>query len=190
MDQSHILSIRVAAKTAANEYRVVIVDLAAQSFICDCIGTENELCAHVDAVIRCGERHMVHPHDRPNADFASASMAAVVVPPPSWKASWQRNKAWRGLPIAERRIPASPPRQRDPSKPLVAFTGQGPRSRTDYIEDARAYGWEVTNGPSSSLRYLIAGEDQVSNRKLATARRNGTEIVSYENWETIVRSNR
>lgn len=69
--------------------------------------------------------------------------------------------------------------------PVVTFSGQGPRSRNDYVEEAVAAGWIVWGKPVEGLDVMVIGEDH-SARKVDWCKRRGVPVISYEQWQTTI----
>jgi hypothetical protein len=89
-------TIRVAAKTSS-AWRVIKIPKGQGTIVCSCYGFDGNICSHIDAVLLCGEQHMVHPEDRALLPSAIASARGRISVPVTWRASWKRERAWRGL---------------------------------------------------------------------------------------------
>lgn len=175
------ITIRVAAKTAAGEYRTIAISDDGSKIECDCKGFGVNFCAHIDAVLVAQERAMVHKDDLAQADQAMALIAADIVAPDGWKDAWRKNLRWRGLSgrIATRRV-------RDASKPLVCFTGNPGRPRAELKAEAELAGWETIDSPSPYTDVLVVADPLATTGKLKAARKNGTPIVTLEEWSLLM----
>lgn len=175
------ISIRVSAKTVVNEYRTIVVADDGSSTACDCGGFGGAICSHIDAVLVAQERAMVHEDDWAQADQAVAVVAGRIVVPEDWRASWRKNLRWRGLSRQGviRRV-------RDESKPRVCFTGPMDRPRAELREEAERCGWEVMGNVGPSTDVLVAADPTDGSRKLQSARKNATPIVTPEEWTVLM----
>lgn len=176
------MKIRVQSKSAAEEYRLISVSPDGARVLCDCDGFDGTICSHIDAALIAQERAMVHPDDRTTAEKAINAIAGRLTIPTDWKGSWRKNLRWRGLssrgPI-NRKI-------RDESKPLVCFTGKLHRERADLITEAEASGWETIDSPSPYTSVLVAADPSGTSSKLVKARKNGTPIITGEEWAMLI----
>jgi len=175
------ISIRVIAKTAAAQPRTIVVSDDGGSVSCDCAGFGGDFCSHIDAVLVAQERAMVVADDIDLARRAIEVIAGRLCPPESWMGAWRKNLRWRGL-TGEGRSR----RVRDQAKPLVCFTGTLDQPRSKLIEEARTYGWETIDVPSPFIDVLVAADPQGSSGKLKTARKNGTPIITREEWSVLM----
>jgi hypothetical protein len=176
------ISIRVRAKTQLDSHRVVTVDLDGRVAHCDCSGFDGVICAHIDAVLIAGERAMVHPDDAANASTAFDALSGAIQLPAEWKGSWRRDMRWRGLTSTERARSSKIDRG---GRPVVCFTGKLPLSREELCTDAEARGWATIDSASPSTDVLVAADPLGGSGKLAKARRLGTPILSYEEWQGL-----
>lgn len=170
------ISIRVLAKTE-DQQRVITVADNGSSFACNCDGFNGLICSHIDAVLIAQERAMVHPDDWPLADQAVNLVSRHIVVPDDWKGSWRKNLVWRGL---------SNSRVRDGSKPLVCFTGTLDRPRPLLKKEAESLGWETIDSPSPFTDVLVAADPLGTSGKLNAARKNGTPIITSEEWSILL----
>lgn len=70
--------------------------------------------------------------------------------------------------------------------PLVSFTGQSTESRTTYMAEAKANGWDCWGKPTELVDILVKGDD-FSPVRVAYAERRGIPVISYEQWaETML----
>jgi hypothetical protein len=175
------VTIRVSAKTAADEYRIITVADDGSTFGCDCGGFSGLICSHIDAVLVAQERAMVHPDDWLAADSAVVLIGASIVLPDDWKGAWRKNLRWRGLSSR-----GSVRRRRDSSKPVVCFTGTLDRPRSALLAEAVERGWETIDSASPNIDVLVAADPLGNSGKLKAARRNGTPIVTREEWSILM----
>lgn len=176
------ITIRVSAKTSAGEFRTIRIADDGSNFECDCKGYSVQFCAHIDAVLVAQERAMVHLDDWAAADRAVALLATRVVIPDDWKGSWRKNLKWRGLSSRG----ASTRRVRSNNKPLVCFTGNPGRPRAELKAEAELGGWETIDSPSPYTDVLVAADPLGTTGKLKAARKNGTPIVTLDEWTTLM----
>lgn len=176
------MQIRVQAKTEPDNYRHITVSPDGTQILCDCGGFDGSICAHVDAVLIAQERAMVHPDDLKIAEKAIRAVDGRIKAPSDWKGAWRRNMRWRGLcrsgPIARR--------VRDATKSLVCFTGKLHKERAELIREAENNGWETIDTPSPSMDLLVAANPQGTSAKLVKARKNGTPIITGEEWAMLL----
>jgi len=173
------VSIRVRGKTDPSSCRKVTVDRLSGAVKCDCGGFNGEICSHIDAVLIAGERAMVWPGDEALADEAARLMDGRLSIPDYWKATWRRNYHWRGI-SPEARRKRTYVRQSD--KPLVCFTGNCGRPRSELMAEAKEKGWDVVNNASAHLDVLVAADPTANSAKLKKARACAIAIVSPEDW--------
>jgi hypothetical protein len=176
------ITVRVRAKTDPTQYRLLEVSEDGSVIHCNCDGFDGTICSHIDAVLVARERAMVHQEDWSAASAAAALVGSCIVAPENWQASWRRNLRWRGLSTrgpVHRRV-------RDGSKPVVCFTGNPGRGRSELIAEAIASGWEFVDSPSPFTDVLVAANPTGGSRKLKTARKNGTPIVTLEEWSILM----
>lgn len=173
--------IRVSAKTAADEYRMVTVADDGSAYRCDCAGFGGLICSHIDAVLVAQERAMVHPEDWVAADRAVTLVGETIVVPDGWKGAWRKNLRWRGLSSR-----GSVRRKRDSGKPVVCFTGTLDRPRSALLAEAVEMGWETIDSASPNIDVLVAADPLGSSGKLKAARKNGTPIVTREEWSILM----
>lgn len=169
--------IRVLAKTEPDQIRTIQASGDGSCVQCDCDGFDGFFCSHIDAVLCARERAMVLTEDHDFADLLSDLVCESIQPPPSWKASWRGNMAWRGL---------STRRRRDALKPIVCFTGKLRRPRSELLREAEERGWETINSPSSKITVLVAEDPMGKSGKLRAARNNGTPILTSDDWESLL----
>lgn len=174
---------RVKAKTGLEAWRIVTVSGEGDVIHCDCAGFDGLICSHIDAVLVAGERAMVASDDLEAADKAAMLTAGKIVLPETWRGSWRRKLDWRGISHVERRKRSY---VRDSSKPLVCFTGNCGRPRTDLTSEAKANGWEVVNRPSAHLDVLVAADPTGKSAKLQVARTHAIPIVDIEIWASLM----
>lgn len=172
--------IRVSAKTEP-AWRTLMVPSRAGSITCDCGGFDGHICSHIDAVLLCGESFMVHPEDRHLVQAAVEVARGRIDVPETWRGSWKRDHAWRGLDPAPRS-----PIQRSGNRPLVCFTGTLPMSRAKMIAQAKAHGWDVVDSPSRFTDVLVTGSPNSRSAKMQAARDHGTPIISAQAWEGVM----
>lgn len=183
---------RVQAKTDPDAFRIISYNQSTGQWQCDCTMTPFGFCAHIDAVINSGERFMVHPEDRTDADFI-ASAIGPIEPPPDWQASWRRNKRWRGMPVIDRKpsTPATPgadigiSEQEYDERPCVVFTGQFVWSRNELTTDAKSLGWRVAGSTRDDTQYVVASDLQSSSNKVLAARRKGIPVIDVDEWQKV-----
>lgn len=180
--KGHRMKIRVQAKSAADEYRHISVSPDGTKIQCDCDGFSGSMCSHIDAVLIAQEQAMVHPDDRKVAKTAIKAIAGRLDTPPEWKGSWRKNLRWRGL-SSQGSITR---RVRDETKPLVCFTGKLHKERAELIQEAEANGWETIDSPSPHTSVLVAADPTGSSSKLMNARKNGTPIITGEEWVMLM----
>lgn len=65
------INIRVRAKTDNDSWRIITVEESGSPVSCDCGGFDGIICSHIDAVLICEERAMVHTDDLTLADQAT-----------------------------------------------------------------------------------------------------------------------
>lgn len=183
-----IICIRVCAKTEPDTFRRITFNDTTGELACDCGPAPWVYCAHVDAALVARERYMVHPDDWKDADLLSDSLH--IAPPPDWKGSWRRNRAWRGMPITER----APPTKREDHKllgipedvylqwPGVCFTGQFDLSRNELADQARAHGWRPAGSVGYGTRVLVAADPTGTSNKIKAAEKHGIPIVMIDEW--------
>lgn len=184
--------IRVQAKTE-EAFRTIFIALPSGNVRCSCWPEPDFFCAHVDAVLVAGERHMVHPDDRALADIVQQSIAPLNIPA-DWKGSWRRNKRWRGLPVTDRAKPRSKrellPAEIDieeyERRPAVVFTGALPVSRGEASSHAMAHGWQAVATVRSDVMYLVTGSENASPRKIKMAEARGLPVLNYDQWLEIL----
>lgn len=174
------IQIRVAAKTSF-AWRTLTISPGRGKIACDCDGFDGRICSHIDAVLLCGETHMVHADDRDLVPEARLMATGRITVPDTWRAAWKRERVWRGLEPAER-----PPVQRKSEKPLVCFTGTLPKSRAHMIAEAKAHGWDVVNSPSRFTDVLVTASPNSTSAKTMAAKQFGTRIVSPSQWENVM----
>jgi ABC-type sugar transport system substrate-binding protein len=51
---------------------------------------------------------------------------------------------------------------------------------------AEASGWEAIDSPAADIVVLVAADPTGGTRKLIAARRNGTPIVTYDEWTAVM----
>lgn len=180
-----IYTIRVEAKTD-DSYRTITVDLCDQTWFCDCgIFAEDRYCSHIDAALVVGARSMIPEADHWKADRAMAALIKHIVPPDTWKRSWQK-RPWKRPEFRDDYTPRAEPRDLSPTsgpyRGCVVFTGQFPQSRNEMIEEARAAGWHVSAQGVITVDVLVAADPQAGSNKLKAAARNGIPIISYNQW--------
>ena len=66
--------------------------------------------------------------------------------------------------------------------PHICFTGKMPEKRSFYQELARERGFEPVDDVNANLSLLVADDPNGSSSKIKKARKNGTKIVSLEEW--------
>lgn len=174
------ICIRVKAKTEFGGWRTIkIVDDVDVS--CDCDGFKSGICSHIDAVLVAGEQAMVHPDDLDIAQREAELLAGLITVPKTWRGTWRRELAWRGISrsgLSRRRY------IRQSDRPLVAFTGC--KNRAAMLVQAKANGWDVTDEPSSYLDVLVAANPTGSSAKLRKARDASIPVVSPDEWEALM----
>ena len=174
------MKVRVRAKTAVDEYRLISISPDGLKVVCDCGGFEDGICSHIDAVLIAQERAMLHPEDWKAAERAIKAISGRLIAPAHWKGAWRKNLRWRGL---SKRGPII---RRDKTKPLVCFTGKLHKERTNLIQEAKANGWEAIDSPSPYTSVLVAANPYGKSSKLVKARKNGTPIMTGEEWVMLM----
>ena len=182
------IKFRCRAKTD-DAFRVITVDPGLKAASCDCDGFDGFFCAHIDATLLAGERFMVPDEDRNLADRAMAIVLGRIPIPFDWKASWRKNNVWRGL-----SAPRGPRQRADMkdafgddyySRPKVCFTGTGPCSRKDLLQQARDAGWQAVEKFQSEIKLLVAEDPTRNTSKLMQARKLAIPVLSYEEWSEL-----
>ncbi len=125
---------------------------------------------------------MVHPDDWSLANRATILVDGNIAVPDNWKGAWRKNLRWRGL--SGRSVTRRA--NRDGSKPLVCFTGTLDLPRPQLVDEAKRMGWETINSPSPYTDVLVAADPLGTSAKLKAARKNGTPIVSREEWSIVL----
>lgn len=181
-----MLSFTCRAKTQG-QIRTITVFPAQCTAICDCDGFDGEICSHIDATLIAGERFMVPEEDRGIADQAMQVVSGYLSVPHYWRASWRRNRVWRGLSKPRRSSEDMRKQFGDDyySRPKMCFTGSGPRRRNDLAAEAREQGWQVVNKPQKGIQLVVAEDPSGNSQKLKLAKQNAIPILSYEEWEDI-----
>lgn len=183
------VSFRVAAKTEPGEFRTITMAVTGEGeaeISCDC---GNDFCAHIDATLVVGERAMVPPEDRAKADLIMNMSKGQIIPPKDWKRSWWRDYKWRDV-VGTRQVNHPPgwkpaPMAGSTGKPVVCFTGQGPKQRRELVGEAKASGWDTTNNPTAQIKVLVAEDPNGNSRKLEFAREFGIPIITYDEWQLL-----
>ncbi|OJY68682.1 MAG: hypothetical protein BGP16_05455 [Sphingobium sp. 66-54] len=183
-----ILKICVRSKSNPGHHHFVSYDTDCGQVRCSCSDFDDIYCAHIDAPLRAGERGMVFEQDHETADRIMAMMPPIE-PPVGWKASWQRNKAWRGLPTRKRAAPTKSTRHAALGiseedmlrRPCVVFTGTFSVSRNELVAQAEQHGWRAAGMINFQTRALVVGE-KAGGRKLRAAEAAGVEILSLASW--------
>lgn len=174
--------IMVKSKTDHRKHRVISIDKINHSVTCNCDGFNGVICSHIDAVICHKETAMIlDGQEKVMAlvhDFISKNK--IEFNDPDWKASWKRQRRWRGLTVKkiEDRVICNI----DYSKPIVCFTGKLHAHRKELIEEAKSLGWETLNSPSPNTTILVAEDVEAKTAKIMKAKECGTIIISGEQW--------
>lgn len=174
------ISFRCLAKTEPGAFRTVTVIWPGPKTLCSCGGFGGAICSHIDATLVAGERAMVPPADRDAADRAMRAVAGSIIIPATWKASWRKNYAWRGLPARNNksRVGLS-------GQPVVCFTGAMPKPRKELLREAEASGWETVNRTHSKISVLVAADPDGESAKLCYAREKGIPILTFADWAAL-----
>lgn len=177
------------AKTE-DAHREIKVDTVGLVATCSCkLHQPGHFCAHLDATLIAGERHMVPQDDHAKADKAMVAMAGNIAAPLGWKAAWRNNMSWRGLskPRIPRLLVDHSLEHGDDyyERPKICFTGTGPIKRKDLLEQARVAGWQAVDDVQRGLRVLVAEDPTRDVSKLQKARKQAIPIISYEEWATL-----
>ncbi|MDM9624573.1 hypothetical protein QTL95_01610 [Rhizobium sp. S152] len=180
------ITIRCQAKTE-DAFRQIVILTEERAVTCSCNNhTIGLFCAHIDAVVLAGERHMVPTDDRANADKAMSIMAGHLVPPTGWKGSWRSQMAWRGLSKPRNVINHKDFYGDDYNdRPSICFTGQGPIPRPELLEQARELGWRAVDTVVRGLKVLVAEDPTLNTTKLRDARKKGIPIISYGEYQLL-----
>ncbi len=64
----------------------------------------------------------------------------------------------------------------------VCMTGTGPRSRKELIKEIEAKGYEFVDSVTKDVSILICENIEGTSSKLVKARKNGTKLISYEEF--------
>lgn len=145
---------------------------------CSCMGLN--WCSHIDAVLMCGERYMVHPEDRKTTDKVAAIIRPKLIADPEWKAHWRSNRRWRGLPVRRSRAEEL----LHQGMPVVSVEGTKTQ-RTQASAIAEEHGWAVTTSASKGCLVHISRNPDGDSTQTNHARRLGIMITSHEDWPTI-----
>lgn len=129
---------------------------------------------------------MVIEDDHAVADQAMTLIAVSIETPATWKASWRQNLRWRGL--SREGAAPQPRRQVLDNKSIVCFTGgkTSGKNRAGWLAEAVANGWETIDSASPSTDVMVADDVFGTSGKLKAARKNGTVVVSYDEWHMVM----
>ena len=69
----------------------------------------------------------------------------------------------------------------------VVFTGSGPLSRNELSDLAVKNNWEVGKSVTKKTNILVCEDVDSNSSKLQAARKNGTKIISYEEFLNLIK---
>lgn len=159
-----------------DEYHHIEVP-AAGYITCSCQGAS--WCSHIEATLVCGERAMVPPEDRLEADKAQVIARGRLHAPEDWKAVWRANRKWRGLPPRETKAMSI----LRGGRPVVSMEGRGKlRSQAEQI--AQENQWEVVSSPSRGVLVHVTDRPD-GNPRIEQARKLDILVLTHDEWPRI-----
>lgn len=167
---------RCRSISEAGEYHHILVPVSGH-VTCTCRG--ESWCSHIEATLVSGERAMVPPEDRLEADQAQVLAKGRIAPPEGWKSNWREHRRWRGLPVRESRAMGIL-RQ---GRPVVSIHGRGTK-RATAARIARENGWEVVAYPTKGVIVHVSDRDGEDQRR-RHAEDLGIIVLGHQQWPAI-----
>jgi len=147
--------------------------------VCSCQGVD--WCSHIEATLVYGERYMVPPEDRADANRAQIMARGKIEEPKDWKADWRNNRRWRGLPVKEPKAYEMLMK----GIPVASFQGMG-LVRKEAVKIAEENGWEVVSNPTRGVIVHVVLDGKKTDRS-KHAEHIGALLVDGNEWPAMAR---